>query len=217
MTTVSMETLPEKMKRLPTDPSRGGIPVPWFVDWVDGKPEFRAADPRKWRQAVAQRLCWVCGQTLATTKCFVAGPMCAVSRTTAEPPGHPECSRWSAINCPFLSNPHQVRREDALINNQRIRDTSPGLAITRNPGVAMLWFTRSYELFPDQNNRALITMGNPIAVEWWCRGREATRAEVQESIDSGKPALVAMAQQDEGGMKHLEFCIERLQPWLPQL
>jgi hypothetical protein len=98
-----LEALPSRMKTLPVD--ERGYPVPWFVDWVDGKPEFRAMDGNKWESAVRYRLCWVCGGTLGVNKSFVAGPMCGINRTSAEPPCHLECATWSARNCPFLKNP----------------------------------------------------------------------------------------------------------------
>jgi hypothetical protein len=38
--------MPESVGRLPVD--HRGYPVPWFVAWIDGKPEFRCADGEKW-------------------------------------------------------------------------------------------------------------------------------------------------------------------------
>src|SRR5262249_7721599 len=99
----------------------------------------------------------------------------------------------SIRNCPFLSNPRAVRDTTNLPMGLR---EAAGLPIDRNPGVACLWITREYEKFPDQNKRLLITIGRPEAVSWWCEGRAATRAEVEEAIDSGLPILLAAARQD---------------------
>lgn len=192
-----------------------GFPVPWFVDWLDGKPEFRAMDPKKYIAAVRERRCWVCGEKLSTSLCFVAGPMCGINRTSSEPPSHPECARWSAKNCPFLSNPNMVRREDEVINNQKLRDSAPGQAITRNPGVTMLWFTRSYEVFDDGRGNPLIQMGSPLAVEWFREGRLATREEVQESIDGGLPSLEAIARTQEGALEQLYRQVKAFGKWMP--
>lgn len=213
MIKVNMGTMPEKMRSLPVD--ERGYPVPWFVDWIDGKPEFRAMDGRKYVAAIRESLCWVCGTRLGNAKVFVAGPMCGINRTSAEPPSHPECGRWSAQNCPFLSNPNMVRREDELVNNTVTRENAPGKAILRNPGVTMLWFTREYEVFDDGAGKPLIQMGRPYAVEWWAHGRIATREEVQESIDGGLPALEAIARTEEGGIEALRQYIARFQKWLP--
>lgn len=210
---VDFSTMPVRLKKLPLDDR--GYPVPWFVDWIDGKPEFRAADPQKYIDAIRKKLCWVCGEQLGTYLCFVAGPMCGINRTSAEPPGHLECGRWSAQNCPFLNNPHAVRREDQLVNNEQLRESAPGFAICRNPGVAMLWVTRQYEVFPDGKGGFLITMGEPLSVEWYREGRAATKEEVMASIDAGLPNLEALARLQPGATAQLERYKERFQKWLP--
>lgn len=210
---VDFASLPKTMKNLPVV---RGFPVPWFVDWVDGKPEFRAMRFHAYIQAVRERRCWVCGEKTGTSLCFVAGPMCGINRTSSEPPSHPDCGRWSAKNCPFLANPRMVRREDEVINNQSTRDTAAGIALTRNPGVAMLWFTRSYEVFNDGRGGAMIQMGSPLAVEWWREGRPATRSEVQESIDGGLPSLEAVARTESGGLDALNRQVNAFAKWLPQ-
>jgi hypothetical protein len=210
-----LEPLPRLMQHLPVDPERGYV-VPWFVDWLDGKPEFRAMDRNKYVKALRQRLCWVCGQPLATRFAFVAGPMCGINRTSSEPPSHLECARWSARNCPFLSNPDMARRQDERVNDTLTREAAPGFAITRNPGVAMVWITREYELFPDGQGQYLIQMGRPHEVEWYCRGRAATRAEVQESIDHGIGALEAMARTEAGGIEDLRKKQEQFKKLLPK-
>ena len=210
---INLDTLPRTMRGLPRD--HRGYPVPWFVAWIGGKPEFRAMDRTARRRAIQEKRCWVCGSRLGKDMCFVAGPMCGINRTSAEPPSHIECGRWSAQNCPFLANPHMVRREDEAINNQNLRDQAPGIALTRNPGVAMLWITRSYEIFPDGRGQVLIQMGKPESVEWWCEGKAATKEQVADAIDSGLPALEAMARQEFGGLEALNRSIRSFQKLLP--
>jgi hypothetical protein len=208
-----LQDLPERMEILPV--SENGYPVPWFVAWIDGKPEFRAMDPNKFIRALKQKRCWVCGERLGTNVCFVAGPMCGINRTSSEPPSHLECGRWSAKNCPFLSNPRMVRREDEKIDNMHLRENSAGIALTRNPGVTMLWITRVFEVFYDAAHKPLIQMGEPESVEWYARGRVATREEVMESIESGLPALEAIAQQEKGGLAVLQRWKTRFEKWVP--
>ncbi len=213
MTPNSMSTLPSRMKELPLD--ERGYPVPWFVAWVDGKPEFRAMDREKFIRALKEKLCWVCGSRLGVNLCFVAGPMCGINRTSSEPPSHLMCGRWSAINCPFLSNPRMVRREDDKINNAATRESAADFVITRNPGVAMLWVTRQFEVYPDGKGGRLIQMGEPEGVEWYAEGRLATRAEVMASIDSGLPNLEALARQEKGGIEALQQAQKRFEKWIP--
>lgn len=206
------EAPPSRMSHLPID-DRGYV-VPWFVAWHDGKPEFRAMDPEKFIRAIKEKLCWVCGNRLGVNLCFVAGPICGINRTSSEPPSHRECAEWSARNCPFLSNPRMVRREDEEINNQHLRDNAAGFAITRNPGVAMIWTTREYEVFRTDNGY-LIQMGEPESVDWYACGRTAMRQEVLDSITSGMPNLETIARQEDGGLRALQEARDRFERWLP--
>jgi len=184
-------TLPRRLRALPVDAR--GYPVPWFVGWINGVPEFRCMDPAKWLRAVRERRCWVCGEPLGQWLAFLIGPMCAINRTTSEPACHRECANWSARNCPFMSRPHMVRREGGLPE-----DAGPGAGfpIDRNPGVGLVWVTRSFRVFNDGRGRPLIEIGPADAVEWWSCGRPATRAEVEESFRTGVPILAAKCEEE---------------------
>jgi hypothetical protein len=183
-----------------------GYPVPWFVGWINGQPEFRAADPVRWRRAVRQKLCWVCGDKLGRHVTFVAGPMCGINRTSSEPPCHRECAQWSARNCPFLARPHAKRRED---DTTAALEPAPGIALARNPGVTLLWTTRGYELFGDGRGGVLIAMGEPEAIEWYAEGKPARHEAVLASIRSGLPSLEAVAATEAGGLEALRELTER--------
>jgi len=193
-----LEPLPARMRSLRV---HRGYPTPWFVGLIDGIPEFRCMDTAKWRRAVRDKLCWVCGEKLGKHLVFVAGPMCGVNRTSAEPPCHLECAQWSARNCPFLSKPQMTRRENAIPEHLHKVGTMP-FEITRNPGVTLLWITTSYSLF-GTGEVVLIRMGEPERVEWYALGKPATREQVEESVASGLPALEAMARQQDGAMAAL--------------
>lgn len=210
--------LPTRLQRLPLD--QRGYPVPWFVEWIDGKPEFRAMDPKKFGRAFRERRCWVCGDPLGRHLSFVIGPMCAINRTSAEPPCHHECATWSAQHCPFLSRPHMVRREDELINSDQL----PEASLSRNPGAAGVWTTATYRVFkaPDASASGyLIEMGPPEKVEWFAEGRPATRDEVLQSINSGLPSLEAMCERERTALDrldaHKQLAQQRqdVEQWLP--
>lgn len=198
---INWDTLPTRMLALPRDPQRG-VPVPWFVDWRDGVPEFRAMDMQKFGRAIRDRLCWVCGGRLGRHLAFVIGPMCAINRTSAEPPCHRECAIWSAVNCPFLSRPRMVRREAGLPED--IIKSESG--IERNPGVAGVWLTTRYTVFRTDQAASgyLLTMGEPDAVLLYAEGRAASRAEVVASIDSGLPLLRAMCDKEPTPTRQIE-------------
>ena len=176
--------MPDRIRALPVCPTRN-VPVPWFVVWIDGKPEFRVADADKRVLAVTEKLCWVCGQKLGAFLSFVIGPMCSVNRISSEPPSHRECAEFSVRACPFLSKPHMVRRENNLPEDKR----HDGRMIARNPGCAAVWTTKSYKVVSDGAGGWLVQIGDPTDVTWWAEGRTATRDEVLASIDSGLPLL----------------------------
>jgi hypothetical protein len=200
------------MLELPIDDR--GFPVPWFVQWIGGVPEFRVMSPLKWKRAVKEKLCWICGKKLGAWLCFVLGPMCGITRTTSEPPCHRECARWAARFCPFLARPHMTRRgPDEL--KELGAESLGGVSITRNPGVALLWCARDFEIFHPEEGGVLIHVGDPIEIEWWAEGRKATRAEVAESIRTGLPFLEDVARQQDGAMEDLHKRIADFTQYLP--
>jgi hypothetical protein len=211
-----LDPLPVRLAHLPVDDR--GYPVPWFVGWVAPTagaapvPDFRTMDPDKWRMAVTARVCWVCGQPLGRWLAFPIGPMCAITRTTSEPPCHRECAEWSIRNCPFLSQPRQVRRTEDMPAGV---EEPGGIALTRNPGVTCLWITRSYEVF-DAGGKPLITVGALESISWWREGRAATRAEVEDSVDGGMLNLLAAARVDGPfAVAELEKAVTRFRLHLP--
>ena len=189
------------MRGLPLD--ERGYPVPWFVAVLDGTPEFRAMDRNKWNLAVGERRCWVCGHPLGRWLVFVLGPICAINRTTAEPPCHQECAHWSARNCPFLSRPHARRRDSDMPE-----DVAPlGEPVKESAGVTLLWTSDSYEVFADAAGTDLIEIGPAQRVEWWAEGRAATRDEVAASIEAAVPTLrelVMRAGPQPGALEELQ-------------
>jgi hypothetical protein len=187
----SLPPLPEKMKDLPID--ERGYPVPWFTPWIAGKPEFLMADARKLHLALTQRRCWVCGKALPALGkpvTFVIGPMCMINRITSEPPNHMECAEFSVKGCPFLSKPNMARREND--NTKKFKGSVAGIMIERNPGVTLLYTTRSFKLAPDEKGKKLISLGEPLTCSFWREGRPALPAEVKESVDTGLPLLRQM-------------------------
>jgi len=202
--------LTERLKRLPIDPERG-YPVPFFVAWVNGKPEFQMADRAKYQLCVAQKLCWVCGGKMAgERKAFVIGPMCVVNRVTSEPPSHLECAEWSVKGCPFLSRPGMTRRENEVLEKYA---PPAGVMITRNPGAMAIWETKQWTFFPDGAGKKLIRIGKPDSVTWWREGRPATRAEILHSIETGLPLLEQGCPDNQRGM--LNFQVEKAMELLP--
>jgi hypothetical protein len=199
-----------RIDRLPH--TREGYPVPWFVAWIDGKPDFRVIRPGGVSMAVQQQLCWVCGLIRGAWSAFVIGSMCAVNRVSSEPPSHRDCAIYAAKHCPFLSKPNMRRRESNLPT-----DVTPagGVPIDRNPGVALVWVTRKFSIFRDPAGAPLFDVGEPSEVLWFAEGRAATRDEVLASIDSGMPILRAEAEREDGALAELSAQYDRAMTLVP--
>lgn len=185
--------MPPRIRALPV--SKEGYPVPWFVSMIKGEWNFVAVDQRKPMEAHRRGICWVCGGRLGTYRSFAIGPMCAVNRVTAEPPGHLACMEFSVKACPFLSRPKMTRNYKTMPEDQRTM--VPGLAIDRNPGVVLVWTTRNYSVFkPQAGHGYMFRLGDPIGATWWAQGRTATRAEIDHSIETGMPLLKGLAEAE---------------------
>jgi ferredoxin len=196
---IELPTMPDRIARLPHDDR--GYPVPWFICWLkdgkpcspgEGQPDFRVIAPGKLASAVNRRRCWICGGSLfGSSRVFVIGPMCAVNRVTSEPPSHRECAEFAAKACPFLTNPREKRNAKNMIEGGVVA----GIHIDRNPGAVCLYQTNKAKAF-EAGEGVLFRLGAPIRIDWYARGRKATRAEIEESIESGYPLLEREAVKD---------------------
>lgn len=203
----SLPPLPPRIAALKVDDR--GYPIPWFVKWIDGKPDFRVIDHEKMIKAVKFSRCWICGEMMGSTFCFVSGPIAAINRASGEPPSHTECGDFAARACPFLILPRAKRREAGL--PEEAKDL-PG-AIKRNPGVACVWITKGYGI-----SRNVFRIGDPVEVRWYAEGRQATRAEVAQSVEGGLSELRVIAEQEgEASLRALATLVEKTMRNLPGL
>jgi hypothetical protein len=203
--------IPPRMRKLQIE--ERGYPVPWFVQWIDGRPDFRVMDHEKWLRAVQFGNCWLCGEQLGKLRTFVIGPMCAITRTTSEPGNHQDCAEFAALACPFMTLPKaQYRKVDF--------DHVPaaGMPLARNPGCACLWTTLEWSTFKAYggNPGTLIHLGEPRSVRWFAEGRSATREEIMTSVEGGYPLLEEAARaQSQDAVNELTAMRAIFSRWLP--
>jgi hypothetical protein len=178
-----------------------GYPVPFFVQWVKGKPEFPLFDPVKWKRCVGQKLCWICGHKLGQHLAFAVGPMCTINRVSSEPPQHRECAEYAMKVCPFLINPAMRR-----VPTEKFGQVKPpgGIMFEGNPGVMALWVTPRFSILRTPTG-PIIEMGEPSKVDWFTRGRPATAAEAAEAFKAGSIRLLAAADAEAGEAGILEL------------
>lgn len=220
---VDLPPAPPRIAALPKD--KRGYPVPWFICWMkDGKqvgprepgaePDFRMADGYKRGLAFRANRCWICGERLGVNQVFTIGPMCVVNRVTSEPASHRLCAEYAVKACPFLARPRMRRMpNDDMLEEDKV---VAGIMLARNPGVTCLYETDDARQF-NASNGWLIRLGPPDRVNWWREGRQATRAEVEESINSGLPELRRLAAMDgRGALDELEHLRQAAWAFLPQ-
>lgn len=91
-----------------------------------------------------------------------------------------------------------VRREDE--RTDACKDNVPGVMIESNPGVMAVWNTLAYKLIPahakDSRDACIVDIGEPESVEWFTRGRTATREEVSSVMQERLPILSDMAREE---------------------
>lgn len=208
MSTELLDDAPANLLRLPRDVR--GYPVPWFVKWYDGKPDFRVIAEGKFERAVAGRRCWICGEILGRYLSFVVGPMCTVNRTSAEPPSHRDCANYAAMHCPFLATPRMHRREKNLPEHKEM----PGFAILDNPGVCAVWTTTRFGTYATRTG-PMIELGEPTNVAWFAHGRGATRVEILDAMTRGIPKLAALCRTADDRVL-LDDMVRMAQRWIPR-
>lgn len=187
--------IPDRLRKLPVDAR--GYPVPFFVAWIDGKPDHRIVDPAKFRVCIRKHRCWICGRSLGKFATFTIGPMCVVNRTSGEPPAHQECARFAVRACPFLTLPRAVRRDAKLPDQTTVH---PDM-LPHNPGAMILWTTDEWaEQLGSQSSHSVpvVAFGEPSRVSFWCEGRTATRAELLAALEKGLPELQRLADLEGG-------------------
>lgn len=172
--------LPKRMARLPV--SSTGFPVPKFVHWQDGVPDFRVIEPGWVAKCFSKRLCWLCGEPMGRFMTFVIGPMCAINRVSSEPPSHRDCAIYAAKACPFLSQPRMRRNERDLPEGGAMG----GIAVMHNPGVSLVYTTHGYHPINDGRGGVLFQLDRPIECLFYRESRLASRDEVLGAIDKGR-------------------------------
>jgi len=107
-----------------------------------------------------------------------------VKHTTGEPPSHRDCAEFAVRACPFLTQREEERRTIGLPGEI---SKAPGFGIPHNPGVALLWITKTYRPWPVPEEAVreagaqpsvLFAMGEPLVIECYREGCDATRAEI---------------------------------------
>lgn len=116
--------IPKLMAHLPVDGR--GYPIPYFVPFVNGKPDFRYQDPKKRSACLLYKKCAICGNRLfAADFWFICGPQGLKNEVHSDAPMHEACAEFSINVCPHLLFHKAERRSVDLDNNPALVRDKP--------------------------------------------------------------------------------------------
>ena len=199
--------IPSRILSLKQD--REGRPIPFFV-WLNekGEPDFRVADPAKFRVCIQFNKCWICGDQLGVYKSFLLGPVGSLTRVTTEPASHKDCAEYAISHCPFLLSPRRKRNTKDLPDGH-----IPTGGLTHNPGIVAHWITKKAATFNPSQNEILIRVGDPEAVFWYTEGREATFHEISDAVAE---AIGRIAAEDPNNLEWAAEQYDKIRQFTPQ-
>lgn len=186
---------PERIARLPRDDR--DRPVPWFLmRFDDAHVDYRFVDGAKIGQAVDEGRCWVCGERFqrgngARCRTFIVGPTAVFNRTTGEPPMHRDCALYALRACPFLANPNKARRTSNVPEDAYM----PGEPILDNPGVAVAWMCRRFDVDELGDGHVLFRLPYPSGLYVYAEGLPALRTQLDAAMKVAEGRVRADAEQ----------------------
>lgn len=176
-------------KHLRMRPIHNGIIVPYFVTWYkDGQqvhekapgalPHFPTIDMGRAALCLQRGYCWVCGKMLGTFKTFVTGPAGVIAGLAGEPPMHKECANYAVQVCPFMVHGYDMNTDKPMPGKFAMN------VELRNPGLNIVWVCKSFDIqkFDPFTGVMLLKPGPATVVQFWTKGRRATRQEIAERI-----------------------------------
>lgn len=137
-----------------------GFPVPVIFKWVQGKPNFREIDVHKWRSAVQNKTCMICGNELNYWSWYVGGDACLKSKLMINGAMHRECAEESMRLCPFLNKTRTTYRGELPTHpNQETKSGRPDVMHL------MRGRTDAMKMVVTQNGHQLISTGSKLESE----------------------------------------------------
>lgn len=217
----TLPPIPPDMQDLPV--SQHGFPVPYFVKWVDGVPDFRISDLSAMYTCTQMRLCMICGKPLRGEGVFAMGPISALTRGNDEPPMHRACAEFSAQACPWMLMPAKSRNEaktkpEGILSTNDLLDT-PGAVYEGAPLIWCLYDTDCFGVQVQPNRTLMYLLGEPREIYWWKEGRRASRDEVIEGLELARQRVIQFYDstlENEVVADEVGKMVEALNPWLPE-
>jgi hypothetical protein len=153
--------IPPQLQHLRRDDR--GYPIPYFVTWIDDKPDFRLLSLSRQRECVDKGLCDVCGKKLfKESYYFITGPVGLQNRIQSHTPMHKECAEFTLIACPHIFLEKAERRQTGDIYHKASEKNPVG--IMEKPDALFLIRSKSYKTFREPGYDGFLTRFIPFAV-----------------------------------------------------
>lgn len=159
-----------------------GRETAWFAySDTENAVDYNLFRPGAVDDAIRFRRCWCCGEHRGKHSTYIASPAILVDGQSNEPPSHSNCALHAATHCPFLTGIQQDGNDRVVV---LYTSTQQPLRVT--PSSTRFW------------------AGPPTSVSWFCRGREATRDEAVEALESAYAAMRRLSQDQAEHLDKLE-------------
>lgn len=140
--------IPKELAHLKID-SRG-YPIPYFVSYINGKPEFRFLDGARLDMILERKVCHICGKKLPTDFFyFIAGPFGLLNKISTDAPMHRLCAEFSIFACPHLYRQKAERRDNDPLAQSLVEERAkhdPGkpdtLFLVKADKIKITWIDR---------------------------------------------------------------------------
>lgn len=142
--------------------NKNGFPIPFFVGYVDGKPDFRLLDAKKQMYCIEQKLCAICGKKLIKhSYYFISGPNGYTNKISTDPAMHRACAEYSLNVCPHLHIEKTTRRETGI---EHLKQEQGAIMLDKPPMLLLVKADNFSKVRHPDGRHALISF-KPISYE----------------------------------------------------
>jgi len=178
------EPIPRRLATRPRD--QRGLPIPFVVLVVNGKPDFRITDVERWAKVVNHRLCALCGEPLGARIAFIGGPQSHASHCFTDGPMHRDCAEYAIRVCPYLALRH-MKRGGATVAPDGVMLKVVDEVSEERPERFFVGITTKYEVDLLLSGSAYLLAGEWESVAWFRHGEPVGPPEAAAAAPAPSP------------------------------
>ncbi len=153
--------IPKELAHLKVD--HRGYPIPFFVSYQNGVPEFRFLNITKQHFILENKLCGICGKKLNKDYSYViSGPKGYENKISSDSAMHRVCAEFSLQACPHLYLEKAERRTNDDLG--KAIAAKPSIVIMDKPEKLFLIKISKFRL-EDHGGQKFVVYSNAVSVE----------------------------------------------------